>query len=158
MLRELKRLDARYEDDLAAKGGINPFEHLDDLMTEEALADRPAWEEVPTDDAAWDGGGGTLDLRKMRAALAEESAAAAANRPRIFQSSGRRRPPTILDDLDDLDDLDEGSQPPEPPRDPPVVGHIARHPERSRRGEPRARSLPQGARVRRRRRRSPSRS
>ena len=68
-----KRLDDKYEKELAAAGGINPFEHLDDLITEEALADRPAWEDVDTDAEAWDGGGGTLDLRKMSAALAAES-------------------------------------------------------------------------------------
>jgi len=66
-------LDDKYEKELAAAGGINPFEHLDDLITEEALADRPAWEDVDTDAEAWDGGGGTLDLRKMSAALAAES-------------------------------------------------------------------------------------
>ena len=37
------------------------------------MADRPAWEDVDTDAEAWDGGGGTLDLRKMSAALAAES-------------------------------------------------------------------------------------
>jgi len=68
-----KRLDDKYEKELAAAGGINPFEHLDDLITEEALADRPAWEDVDTDAEAWDGGGGSLDLRKMSAALAAES-------------------------------------------------------------------------------------
>ena len=105
LLHRLKRLDARYEASLAAAGGINPFEHLDDLMTEEALADRPAGEEVPTDDAAWDGGGGTLDLRKMRAALAEESAAAAAAASAICFRDGHSS-----DEVED-DHLDEASQP-----------------------------------------------
>ena len=73
LLQAAKRLDDKYEKALAAAGGINPFEHLDDLITEEALADRPAWEDVDTDAEAWDGGGGTLDLRKMSAALAAES-------------------------------------------------------------------------------------
>ena len=73
LLQAAKRLDDKYEKELAAAGGINPFEHLDDLITEEALADRPAWEDVDTDAEAWDGGGGTLDLRKMSAALAAES-------------------------------------------------------------------------------------
>ena len=110
LLRELKRSDSRYEADLAAKGGINPFEHLDDLMTEEALADRPAWEEVSTDDAAWDGGGGTLDLRKMRQALAEESAVRdaageSANRLEYAASDGEQS--SADESSEDDDDLDD---------------------------------------------------
>ena len=92
----MKRSDSRYEADLAAKGGINPFEHLDDLMTEEALADPR--------------GGGfhgrrrvgrrrrDPDLRKMRQALAEESAVKRGGRigesSRVRRVGLNNRPPT----------------------------------------------------------------
>ena len=119
LLHRLKRLDARYEASLAAAGGINPFEHLDDLMTEEALADRPAWEEVATDDAAWDGGGGTLDLREMRAALAKESAAAAA----AAAAAGASGDGHSSDEVED-DHLDEASHPRDP-RDGQTLSDIS---------------------------------
>ena len=67
---------------LAAEGGYNPFEQLDDLLTEEALLDGDGDANGDGDapgDAGWGGeGGGALDLGAMREAMRASMRAAAA--------------------------------------------------------------------------------
>ena len=63
---------------LAAAGGYNPFEQLDDVMTAEALLD-DADADGGGGDAAddWDGGGGAFDLDALRERIGESMRAAA---------------------------------------------------------------------------------
>lgn len=66
---------------LAAAGGYNPFEQLDDVMTAEALLDdADADADGGGGDAAddWDGGGGAFDLDALRERIGESMRAAAA--------------------------------------------------------------------------------
>ena len=57
-------------DAVAAAGGYNPFEQLDDVMTAEALLD-----DADGDD--WDGGGGAFDLDALRERIGESARARA---------------------------------------------------------------------------------
>ena len=63
-------------DAVAAAGGYNPFEQLDDVMTAEALLDDADGGEGDAADD-WDGGGGAFDLDALRERIGESARARA---------------------------------------------------------------------------------
>ena len=95
---------------LAAEGGYNPFDQLDDLLTEEALMDDGEGEGDVPGSVGWGGeGGGALDLGAMRLAMraSMRAAAAASGLERVddFDFEGLGGDNDAIDPVDPVDPI-----------------------------------------------------